>query len=123
CRRPDSRSNGMQTKTSLTLVYRKGWPRWDAHAITTKSPFVIEVHIMSMPPDNPFEPNPNSRFATQGPPPPKNNVWKWVIGIVAVVGLLGAVVCCGGGYAMFRMGKGMIADQVKQELGANAVIQ
>ncbi|MFG0263071.1 MAG: hypothetical protein ACF788_11820 [Novipirellula sp. JB048] len=78
---------------------------------------------MSMSPDNPFEPNPNSRFATQEGPPPKNDVWKWVLGILAVLGLLGAVVCCGGGYVMYRMGKGMIAEQVKHELGVNPIIQ
>ncbi|EMI15492.1 hypothetical protein RMSM_07593 [Rhodopirellula maiorica SM1] len=39
------------------------------------------------------------------------------------MGVVGGLVCCGGIYFMFSMGKGMMADMVKQEIGANPVIQ
>ena len=78
---------------------------------------------MSTPPNDPFETNPNSRFAGQQPPAAKSNTWKWVIGIIAGVCIVGGLVCCGGVYFMYSMGQGMMADMVKQEIGANPVIQ
>ncbi|WP_372725529.1 hypothetical protein [Novipirellula sp.] len=78
---------------------------------------------MSMSPNDPFETNPNSRFAGQQPPPPQSNTWKWVIGIILGVCVVGGLVCCGGAYFMFRMGQGMMADMITQEVAANPVIQ
>ncbi|GAA5510126.1 cytochrome c oxidase assembly factor Coa1 family protein [Novipirellula caenicola] len=78
---------------------------------------------MSMPPNDPFETNPNSRFATPQSTPSESNTWKWVLGIILGVCVVGGLVCCGGIYFMFNMGKGMMADMVKQEMSANPVIQ
>ena len=79
---------------------------------------------MSNNPNNPFDDNPPNQGYAQGAPPQKSsNTWLWVLGILGALGLVGAVVCCGGSYFAFRAGTGMMADAFKAELADNPVIE
>ena len=79
---------------------------------------------MSNNPNNPFDDNqPNQGNAQGAPPQKKSNVWLWVLGIIGVLAVGGAVFCCGGGYFAYRAGTGMMADIFKEQLVGNPVIE
>lgn len=75
-------------------------------------------------PDNPFDRPGHAPHQVGGPSPqqPKSRVWLWVLGTVGVLVVLGAVVCCGGGYFAFQGVKGMLAQAVRDEVRGNPVI-
>ncbi|TWT79380.1 hypothetical protein CA13_07800 [Planctomycetes bacterium CA13] len=74
---------------------------------------------MSMNSDNPFQ---SSRNNTTEPQPKKRNVWVWVLGTLGVLGVVGALVCCGGSYFMFQFGQNMMGDQIKKQVGDDPII-
>ncbi len=76
---------------------------------------------MSTTPNDPFG-NPPSAGPGQ-PHGQASNVWIWVLGILGVLGVGGALVCCGGGYALYRAGTGVVAEVFKQQLSGNPVIE
>lgn len=75
-----------------------------------------------MTPNNPFESNPNARGASYGEAPPKKSKAKfWLLGC-GITGVLGFVVCCGGGVAVTQFGLTMLAGEFKKQLDGNPVI-
>jgi len=75
---------------------------------------------MSNSPTNPFDPNTGQ--AAIPTVKKKTNVWLWVIGIIGGLGLVAAIVCCGGSYWAFNFGMGKVAETVKTDLMGNPVI-
>jgi len=72
--------------------------------------------------------NPQSAFSADQPPhhqPPrkKSNPWLWVLGTLGVLTLVGAAVCCGGGYFLFQKAQEMIGDQIKTQVADDPTIQ
>ncbi|MEM9586473.1 MAG: hypothetical protein AAGA03_04265 [Planctomycetota bacterium] len=63
---------------------------------------------------------PNNPFQTQ--PKPSGSPWLKVILILLGVGVVGAIVCCGGGIYVMNMGLGLAGDQVKERFQADPVI-
>tara|TARA_R110002049_G_scaffold4601_4_gene31955 strand:+ start:231782 stop:232312 length:531 start_codon:yes stop_codon:yes gene_type:complete len=79
---------------------------------------------MSNNPNNPFDDNqPNQGYAQGGPPQKKSNTWLWVLGILGALGLVGALVCCGGTFFAYKAGTGMMAEAFKSQLADNPVIE
>ena len=71
--------------------------------------------------------NPGSPYAG-GPgqtvqPAPKSNALWWILGILGVLTVGGALVCCGGGYFAFQFGTQVVADTVKSSISADPAIQ
>ncbi len=55
---------------------------------------------------------------------PKNrNVWLWVIGIVAGVGILGGLACCGSIFFAYQWGAGMLGEELRAELQGDPTIR
>ncbi|NND97995.1 MAG: hypothetical protein HKN47_11765 [Pirellulaceae bacterium] len=79
---------------------------------------------MSMAPNNPFD-NPQQDSLSQQPVKQKKggSVWVWIFAIVGVLGLVGVMVCCGGGYFAYRQGTAFLADEIKVKLDGNPVIE
>ena len=78
---------------------------------------------MSNNPNNPFDDNQQNQGYSQGAPPQKSSkVWLWVLGTIGVLGVVGALVCCGGGYFAMKAGTGMLAEVFKQQLIGNPTI-
>ncbi len=75
---------------------------------------------MSNNPNSPFG-NPNDSFGNN-PTPKKSNTWLWVLGIIGGIGILGAIVCCGGSFALYRAGSSALAEQLKQNLAGHPTI-
>ncbi len=65
-----------------------------------------------------FGPNPNVP-----PPAPKgsSSALKWVLGILAGLGLL-VVLCCGGGYLVMRFGLDQLGAQVAEQVREDPVV-
>lgn len=79
---------------------------------------------MSNRPDNPFQQNaPGTMYGDQQPKTGGSKVWLWVLGSILAVFLLGALVCCGGGYFAYQAGTGMMAEAYTSQLNNNPVIQ
>ena len=79
---------------------------------------------MSNNPNNPFDVNqPNQGYAQGGPVQKKSNTWLWVLGILGALGVVGALVCCGGSFFAYKAGTGMIAEAFKEQLSGNPVIE
>ena len=79
---------------------------------------------MSNNPNNPFDDNqPGQGYAQNVTPQKKSNVWLWVLGTIGVLGVVGALVCCGGGYFAYQAGTGMMAEIFKEQLSGNPVIE
>lgn len=57
------------------------------------------------------------------PPKKSNSTLWWVLGIIGVISVGGALVCCGGIYFMVRFGTQVVGDQVKLAISADPVIQ
>ena len=75
---------------------------------------------MSMAPNNPFETeagNPNS--PQQQAPKKKSNGCLWA---VIIAGVLGLMVCCGGGFYMYQMATGFAATQLQDNISGSPVI-
>ncbi|MFK8113312.1 MAG: cytochrome c oxidase assembly factor Coa1 family protein [Rubripirellula sp.] len=75
---------------------------------------------MSMAPNDPFE-NPNSPGASQQQPPQKKGGKGCLIGC-GIAGILGVLVCCGGGVFMAQFGVGMYAEIVQDQLADDPVM-
>jgi len=55
----------------------------------------------------------NAFGANANPPEPKKNtVLYWVLGILGIVTVVGALVCCGGGFLLYRVGTQAIAGAI-----------
>ena len=79
---------------------------------------------MSNNPNNPFDVNqPNQGYAQGGPPQKKSKTWLWVLGILGALGVVGALVCCGGTFFAYKAGTGMMAEAFKAQLSGNPVIE
>ncbi|TWU56548.1 hypothetical protein Poly51_24590 [Rubripirellula tenax] len=79
---------------------------------------------MSMNPNNPFDANPNApgNSAAYGQTPPKkSNAKFWLLGC-GLTGLIGMLVCCGGGLFVTQMGMSMMAGEFQKQLDGNPVI-
>jgi hypothetical protein len=57
------------------------------------------------------------------PAPRKSNALWWILGILGVLTVGGALVCCGGGYFMVRFGTQVVADAVKASISEDPAIQ
>ena len=79
---------------------------------------------MSNRPDNPFQQSPpGTMYGDQRPQQGSGaKVWLWILGTIAAIMVIGALVCCGGVFLAYRAGTGMIAEAVKTQLSANPVI-
>jgi hypothetical protein len=64
-----------------------------------------------------------SGFESVNQPPKKSNTLWWVLGIIGVVTIGGALVCCGGIYFMIRFGTQVVGDQVKLAVGTDPAVQ
>ena len=73
---------------------------------------------MSIQPNNPFE-NPQP---TPVPVKKGGNKMVWILGILGGLSAVGVLVCCGGGYLMFRAGTGVLSEAFKAQLEGNPVI-
>ena len=79
---------------------------------------------MSNNPNNPFDSNQATPgYADGGAPPKKSNTWLWVLGILGAIGVVGALVCCGGSFFAYKAGTGMMAEAFKAQLVGNPVIE
>lgn len=77
---------------------------------------------VSMNTNNPFESNPNAPGAPYGEPAPKkSNAKFWLLGC-GITGVLGVVVCCGGGALMTQFGLSVLAGEFQKQLDGNPVI-
>ncbi len=78
---------------------------------------------MSNRPDNPFQQGgPGTMYSDQQTKKSGSNVWLWVLGIIGGLTVLGALVCCGGGYFGYQAVTNMIAEAYKSQLQGNPVI-
>jgi len=71
--------------------------------------------------------NPGSPYSA-GPgqtmqPVRKSNTLWWILGILGVLTIGGALVCCGGSYFAFQFGTQVVADAVKTSIAADPAIQ
>lgn len=78
---------------------------------------------MSMSPNNPFEDPQNDQgyLQDQGNLPAKKSGKGCLIGC-GVVGLLGLVLCCGGGIFMVQFGVGALGDQLQTQIAGDPAI-
>jgi hypothetical protein len=58
----------------------------------------------------------------QPPPKSSNRALYWILGIVSVVTIGGALVCCGGGYFAVRFATGELANQFRRPIQASPEI-
>ncbi len=74
---------------------------------------------MSQAPNNPFDTGNNQlgQTAQQG-----SKTWVWVLGIIGVIFLVGALVCCGGVYYMWNQASGLVAETMVEEYGDDPVV-
>ncbi len=77
---------------------------------------------MSMAPNNPFEPQPQPN-APIDQPKKKGSGWLWVFAIIGILGVIGAMVCCGGIYFAFQKGTGFLGEELQAKLDGNPVIE
>ena len=78
---------------------------------------------MSNRPDNPFQQGgPGTMYNDQQAKKSGSNVWLWVLGIIGGLTVIGALVCCGGGYFGYQAVTNMIAEAYKGQLQGNPVI-
>jgi hypothetical protein len=77
---------------------------------------------MSSDPNNPFQSDPEAPSDASAPRK-GSKVWIWVLATLGVLALLGALVCCGGGYFAFQAGQSMLADAFKEQLQDTEVIR
>ena len=72
-------------------------------------------------------PNPSNPYANPGSfgqmPPKKKSKLGLILGIVGGVGVVLALVCCGGGYFVFNASMNIIGDQVKTQVQNHPAIQ
>lgn len=66
--------------------------------------------------------NPNAVGSMQ-PQPAKSNALWWILGILAVVFVGGALVCCGGGYFAYRFGTEVAGTVVRDAVAGDPAIQ
>jgi len=59
---------------------------------------------------------------TMQPAPKRTALW-WILGILGVFTVGGALVCCGGSYFAFQFGTQVVADAVKASISADPAIQ
>jgi hypothetical protein len=62
-------------------------------------------------------------FGSVNQPPKKSNALWWILGIIGVATVGGALLCCGGIYFMIRFGTQVVGDQVKLAVGTDPAIQ
>lgn len=76
-------------------------------------------------PNNPFERpgDPSRQFNQDSPQQGQSRVWLWVLGTVGVLVVLGALVCCGGGYFVWQFGSEAVAQAMIEDLQGNPVIE
>jgi hypothetical protein len=65
----------------------------------------------------------NGGFDAMSQPPKKSNTLWWVLGIIGVLTVGGALLCCGGIYFTFRFVSDAIGEQVKLAVSQEPVIQ
>ena len=74
-------------------------------------------------PDNPFQQGgPGTMYNDQQVKKSGSKVWLWVLGIIGGLTVIGALVCCGGGYFGYQAVTNMIAEAYKSQLQGNPVI-
>lgn len=66
--------------------------------------------------------NPNAVGSTQ-PQPRKSNALWWILGILGCVAVVGAFVCCGGGYFAYRFSTEMVGTIVKDAVAQDPAIE
>jgi hypothetical protein len=76
---------------------------------------------MSMSPNNPFEDRRDDQGDVQGPPRRKSGGKGCLIGC-SIAGVLGLLVCCGGGAMMIPFGISILTSDYQQQLAGNPVI-
>jgi len=71
--------------------------------------------------------NPGSPYAAGSgqtvQPERKSNALWWILGILGVLTVGGALVCCGGSYFAFQFGTQVVAEAVKTSISADPAIQ
>ena len=77
---------------------------------------------MSMSPNNPFENPQNDPIGGQNPAPAKKSRKGCLIAFL-IAGVLGVLVCCGGGVMMMNFGLGVLAGEYERQLTDNPVIE
>jgi hypothetical protein len=75
---------------------------------------------MSMSPNNPFEDPQNAQSFAQSPARPKGG--KGCLIGCSIAGVLGVMVCCGGGVMLIFVGVSFLADEYQRQLAGNPVI-
>lgn len=78
---------------------------------------------MSNRPDNPFQHGgPGTMHGDQQVRKSGSNIWLWVLGIIGGMTVVGALLCCGGGYYGYQAVTNMIAEAYKSQLQGHPVI-